>query len=223
MPLINLTQEFLEGGNATLYDKIRLSLKLDIYIYKADSLSEIDEHFKQNPPEKISKSSERKSAYVFISNVGVKRTEEDLYYPRSVYEEREDFSWFDWHLVHLSEFFATMKFFEKIDKGKLLPGFMIKDETLTTIAGWSAGNSRDYMADQANFDFNANKFVTIPAIFLQYLHPKESENLGALLIKGMYEIGNETTNHKGRKKAKKNNLFEIIENLIQIPEAQPSY
>jgi len=32
MPLINLTQEFLEGGNATLYDKIRLSLKLDIYI-----------------------------------------------------------------------------------------------------------------------------------------------------------------------------------------------
>jgi len=221
MPLTNLTQEFLESGGATLYDKIRLSLKLDIY--EADSLSEIDEHFKQNPPEKVFRPAERKSAYVFVSNIEVKRTEEDLYYPRSVYEEGEDFSWFDWHLVRLSKFFATMKFFEKIDKGKLFPRFTIMDETLTTIAGWSAGNSRDYMTDQANFDFNANKFVTIPAICLQYLHPKESENLGALLIKGMYEIGNETTNHKGRKKAKKNNLFEIIENLIQIPEAQPSY
>ena len=221
MPLINLTQEFLESGGATLYDKIRLSFKLDIY--GANALSEIDEHFKQNPPEKVFGSAERKSAYVFVSDIEVKRTEEDLYYPRSVYEEGEDFSWFDWHLVRLSKFFATMKFFEKIDKGKLFPSLIIKDETLTTIAGWSAGNSRNYMADQANFDFNAQEFVTIPAICLQYLHPKESENLGALLIKGMYSENDETTNHKGRKKAKKNNLFEIMENLIQIPEAQPSY
>jgi len=117
-----------------------------------------------------------------------------------------------------------MKFFEKIDKGKLLPRFMIKDETLTTIAGWSAGNSRDYMADQANFDFNANKFVTIPAIFLQYLHPKENENLGGLLIKGMYSENNETTDSKRRKRTKKgNSISEIIERLIPMPEAQPSY
>lgn len=139
--MINLTEEYLKNNDRYFYEKIKFHFKLDFYF--ANSLREISDYFKENPPKKKI-FHDNLSAYILIRDLEVKRMDPDDF------EEDDGVS------------------FLLMDKGFCFPIFEIKDQTSKRLAYWMAGSSLDYKISQEEFGFNKENFVKIPRTILKY-------------------------------------------------------
>ncbi len=144
MSLINLSKEYIKNFDPPFYERIRIAFDLDLYW--ANSLLDIEEHFRKSPPNKKDRLSSQLSAYVIINDLGIKRM-----YPDSFKEDDG---------ISLSG----------LDDGLCFPLFEVKDETMKRLASWMAGDSSRYIKAQEEFGFNRRIYVPIPKILLQYRH-----------------------------------------------------
>lgn len=151
--IINLTEEYLRNNDPYFYEKIKSRFELDFYF--ANSLREISDCFKENPPKKKI-FHDNLSAYVLIRDLEVKRIDPDDF------EEDDIVS------------------FLLMDKGFTFPVFEIKDQTSKRLAYWMAGNSFDYKISQKEYGFNKENVITIPRTILKYNYNNEN---GYFIIK----------------------------------------
>lgn len=144
MTLINLTEEYLRTTQPSLYKRFAIARRLDMYY--ASSLFAIEEHFREDPPKKRLRRNSYLSASIVIYGVELKRLHPDSF------DEEDGVS------------------LQGLDNGHCTPSFELQDETTKRIVRWVGGNSHTYLAAQAEFGFNTERFVEIPRIFLRYEH-----------------------------------------------------
>ena len=183
MPLINLTEEYIKSFNPPFYERIRIAFELDLYW--ASSLSSIEDHFRQSPPTKKDRWFSAPSAYIALRNLKIKRMFHDSF------DEEDGVS-----LAGLND-------------GLCFPFFEIKDETTKRLSCWMAGNSSEYQKAQEEFGFNRDAYVTVPKVYLKYLHYDDGSSL---IIKSLDQCGR----HEPERKSLKEKILELIPKLPSL-------
>ncbi len=184
MTLVNLTEKYLSICNPSLFE--RLSLRFDLDLYRASSLFAIEEHFKKNPPKKKDRFFSKPAAMISIDYLEIKRATDS-------FDENDG---------------VPLRY--GLNEGMCLPHFEIKDISTTRIASWMAGDAEQYLKDMEKFGFNHDEFVTIPKIYLKYIHDNER---GWLILKSL---------DNNRRKEKQKSLTEkLLELIPQFPKLTP--
>ncbi|MEK6914758.1 MAG: hypothetical protein AABW83_03850 [Nanoarchaeota archaeon] len=130
--MINLSEEYIKNCNYSFYERIKFHFYSDLYC--ANSLREISDYFKENPPNKKFFNSEL-SALVLVRDLEVKMMNPDNF------DEKDEVS------------------LAGLDKGLCFPILEIKDNTDNRFAYWMAGDSKKYLRDQETFGFNRDYYV----------------------------------------------------------------
>lgn len=136
---LNLTEQRLKSDEASLIEKLSLKLRLDFYY--ADSFSTMERSFSINPPRKKDIASSWPSAYVLLDDVSVRRMSRDIF--------DGDFD----------PYFPDLRSF----------GFEMSDYLNYRTAIWGSGNS-SYKKAKREFGFDEISFVSIPRVCLKYYH-----------------------------------------------------